>query len=130
MEDHRGPRKNAGPADCFARSLWDLSGIADRYRRFLDRFSSLGKKTDAIDPLEAFALRFALVIEYLEVAWDDPELPPELLPDGWPGATARRLAKELYEAWLLLAVEYAEAVLAEVQEPARRNQRFYADQRS
>ena len=123
LADHvqafRGPRKGAGPDDRFARSLWDLSGIADRYRRFLDRFSTLGEQTDAIDPLEAFGLRFALVIEYLEVAWDDPELPPELLPDDWPGVTARRLAKELYEAWLPLALEYAETVLAEVQEPAR-----------
>ncbi len=119
LQTFRGRRDGPEPDDRFARERWDLSGIAGRYRRFLDRFEPVAKEApDSIDALEAFGLRFALVIEYLEVAWDDPELPPALLPEGWPGARARRLVKELYETLLPLAVEHADRVLAEVGVPA------------
>lgn len=117
VQSFRGPRAGAGPDDRFARGLWDLSGIAARYRRFLDRFEPVAEESSGtIDPLEAFGLRFALVIEYLEVAWDDPELPTALLPTEWPGARARNLAKQLYGTLLPLAVEYSEGVLAGVTE--------------
>jgi phenylacetic acid degradation operon negative regulatory protein len=97
----------------FARRLWDLAGISERYRRFVRRYEPLSK----VDPAawhreEAFAVRFALVFEYLEVAWDDPELPTELLPVPWPGARARSLVRSLYERLLPASIAHADEILA------------------
>ncbi len=43
----------------------------------------------------AFAARFHLVHEWRKFLFADPGLPPELLPDDWPGhEAARRFASE------------------------------------
>jgi phenylacetic acid degradation operon negative regulatory protein len=122
LQVFRGPRSGAETDARFARRLWDLAGIGERYRRFLRRYESWqGPRLDALDPAAAFALRFALVFDYLEVAWDDPDLPPEVLPEGWPGARARTLVRALYEALLPDSIAHADRVLAEVaREPAVR----------
>lgn len=119
VQSFRGRRDGPEPDDQFARRLWDLTRIAERYRRFVQRFQPVAEgSSTSLSPLDAFSLRFALVIGYLEVAWDDPELPPEVLPDKWPGGRARRLARRLYEALLPLAVEYAERVMEESSIPS------------
>ena len=63
-------------------------------------------------PEEAFAARFALVFSYLEIAWNDPELPSALLPGRWPGGRARRLARGLYGRLQPGALRYGRALLA------------------
>ena len=89
-------RREGGPADsAFVRALWDLDGLAARYREFLDAWSGDARRRHW-EPEEAFAARFALVFSYLDIAWNDPELPLELLPAQWPGARARELARTLY----------------------------------
>jgi phenylacetic acid degradation operon negative regulatory protein len=104
----RGAR--AFPADdgAFARSIWDLDVIAAGYRRFIRRYQSLDARTHAVDDVDAFVIRFALVFDYLETAWKDPDLPPELLPDDWTGPVARRLAKSLYQRLLPQALAYGD----------------------
>ena len=70
--------------------LWDLGGWAATGRELLAEMA-LGVDPAALG--DAFALA-AAVVRHLR---DDPLLPAELLPPGWPG-TALRNAYERYEA--------------------------------
>src|SRR5262245_50128777 len=47
--------------------LWDLRGLERRYQAFLARYGAAARGTPS--PEQAFALRFAVAIDYLEVAW-------------------------------------------------------------
>ena len=89
-------RRAAGPDDgAFARALWDLDGLERRYRAFLLTWRADMRRRHWRNE-EAFAARFALVFSYLDIAWNDPELPSTLLPARWPGGRARNLARQLY----------------------------------
>lgn len=85
------------PAALAAR-LWPLDRLAERYRRFVARWSTvpatLGymrrhdlRMADAayLPGALAMALAFASCIDA------DPLLPPDLLPQPWPGREARDL---------------------------------------
>ena len=101
------------------RRLWDLDALARRYRTFLEDFASLLRRPPrSWKPETAFAARFAVVLAYLEVAWDDPELPKSLLPTHWPGRRARELAATLYQRLLPGTLEHGDSVLASVEGPA------------
>jgi phenylacetic acid degradation operon negative regulatory protein len=107
----RGPRLGGAQSDAaFVRTLWNLDALAPRYERFLARFAPLARRQWR-DAREAAGVRFALVFDYLEVAWDDPELPAQLLPPRWPGARARRLVAELYDRLAPPSRAYGEQVL-------------------
>ena len=105
----RGQRDDMTAPKDFAHSLWDLKAINGVYKAFLDKFQSL----EAAPPLsdqEAFGVRFALVFDYLEAAWQDPDLPGDLLGDDWLGGEARRLASKLYDTYLPQAKRHAETL--------------------
>jgi len=65
-------------------------------------------------PNPAFVLRFAVVFDFLEVAWRDPELIPRLLPPHWPGTKARRLARALYERLLPAAIAFGDSLRSDM----------------
>ena len=99
------PRSAGEAAELAARAWPALREVAAGHRRFADAFAPLA--TAAVPPGDALPLRLLLVHEYRRVALRDPDLPPALLPPGWPGAEARALAAALYrrllpasEAWL------------------------------
>jgi phenylacetic acid degradation operon negative regulatory protein len=94
----------------FAASTWDLVAVGRRYDQFLRHFNPIAKRTASLTDKVAFAGRFALVFDFLEAAWADPELPRELLPRYWPGARARLLARTLYRRLLPSALRYANAI--------------------
>ncbi len=83
----------------FASRLWDLEGHAAAYRAFLARFAPLKNDlaTGAVLP-DALCLmaRLALVNDFRTVLLRDPRLPPDALPDSWPGGPARSLFADLY----------------------------------
>ena len=94
----------------FVARHWDLATLAGRYRGFLNRFRPLERESRRI-PLEAaFLLRFAVVFDYLETAWDDPDLPAALLPARWPGVAARNLARRLYRSLLPRALAFGDGL--------------------
>jgi phenylacetic acid degradation operon negative regulatory protein len=99
------------PAEIVA-SAWDLPKLARQYRGFLRRYARWANSTQRQRPVEALALRFSVVFDYLEIAWSDPELPPDLLPQGWPGTEARALAASLYRDLLPGALVFARSMLA------------------
>ncbi len=96
--------------------LWNVDQLAERYRQVVDRLERLERKlrVNFADDRVAFLLRFGVVFDYLQVAWDDPGLPREILPRNWPGHDARRLAGRLYKHLLPAARRFAEELLVEV----------------
>ena len=110
----RGERIAGPERQRLVDQLWDLPATADRYRRFIARFEPLAGDAAGLDPRSAFAVRFALVFEYLRITWTDPELPSDLLPPDWPAASARQLAARLYRVLLPASVRFGDDVMAEV----------------
>jgi phenylacetic acid degradation operon negative regulatory protein len=81
-----------------ARRLWPVEDLAARYRRFIERYSSVPENLAEMRtrherlPDTAFLPgALAMAVGYLECFNDDPLLPPELLPRPWPGRAARDL---------------------------------------
>jgi phenylacetic acid degradation operon negative regulatory protein len=72
-----------------ARTAWDLDALAEAYRHWQRQAEreTAGAGTSAADE-EQFALRSRLVHEWRKFLFRDPGLPPQLLPDDWPGHAA------------------------------------------
>jgi phenylacetic acid degradation operon negative regulatory protein len=107
----RSNRLHAGDDPAFIRSLWDLQDLSVRYLSFTKQFGMLTRSKDKMTGDMYFALRFMVVIEFLRVAWDDPCLPPALLPGDWQGDRARLLARKLYRQCLPQARDHAASFL-------------------
>ena len=86
-----------------AERAWPLAQTAEAYRRFLDAFAPLQSWIAVggiLADLDALVGRILLVHEYRRVVLRDPLLPPALLPQEWPGTSARQLCSEIYKALL------------------------------
>lgn len=81
-----------------ALACFDLDAVQSGYRSFVATYAPVGDELADADPSPevAFAVRTLLIDDYRRVLLRDPELPSALLPDDWAGATARRVAAELY----------------------------------
>ena len=101
-----------GPA--LARDLWDLRGLSRAYDGFLRSTERLTDRVDELSrhPEEAFTVRTTLVHEWRKFLFDDPGLPPEVLPDGWAGHAAAARFDELTRALRPAASAYVDACLA------------------
>ena len=105
----------------FAYAHWDLEALREEYEEFLGRFQPIAARPATAFGLDLhFALRFAVVLSFLEVAWKDPELPSSMLPARWPGSKARALAQRLYERFLPGALAFGDALAANMPAPAVR----------
>ncbi len=92
-----------------ARS-WPLEAIAEAYRRFQAAFEPLAAGLEGgvrLSDLDALVARILLIHEYRRVVLRDPVLPADILPEDWPGASARSLCATIYrqvlpgsERWL------------------------------
>lgn len=107
----RGKRDATDNKKEFTSNLWALDEINSFYRVFLETFQPLENTKLRLSDEDAFGLRFALVFEFLEAAWKDPELPIELLPQGWLGGKAQTLAARLYKRYMPQARLYANALV-------------------
>jgi phenylacetic acid degradation operon negative regulatory protein len=107
----RAQRLNGESDRALAARLWDLRRLERGYRRFLKMFQPLVDRPVASwSPAEAFAARLALACKFLRTAWDDPGLPPALLPADWSGHQARAIAARLYEKLMPGTLEHGDAV--------------------
>lgn len=82
-----------------AARLWPLAEIAERWTRIE---AVTRARPDVRGPAERLRLAIEVAVAFDQAARPDPLLPPELLPDPWPGAVGRRLAAE---CWARLADE-------------------------
>lgn len=108
--------------------LWDGNEMAAAFRRFAGDIRPLAEALDGgatLDGLDALAARTLLVHEWRRIVLKAPALPAELLPPGWPGETARALARRVYaklaapsEFWL------SEAGMPPQRDPAGFSGRF------
>ncbi len=71
------------------RRAWDLDEIGEAYERFVARQRPLLAAVNARSGDEiAYATRFRLVHAWRTFLFRDPQLPPALLPERWPGTSA------------------------------------------
>lgn len=87
------------PGALAPQSAWDLDGLAELYRRFVEVWeptrAALGK--GAIAPVDALVKRTELMDAWRAFPGLDPDLPQRLLPSDWPRAQARETFLETYE---------------------------------
>ena len=96
---------------------WNLEQLNDYYATLIARYDPPFQERqarlmtdDSLEPQECFVQRFMLIHEYRSSPYVDPNLPLELLPDGWLGERATRLFQQYHD----LLVEEAEAFVDSV----------------
>lgn len=101
-------------------SSWRLAELAARFEQFIARFAQfealLAAQPD-IASRDAFVLRTLLIHEYRRVLLKSTELPPDLLPDPWPGHAARALTATLYRRVHAAASIYCQTALENTNGP-------------
>jgi phenylacetic acid degradation operon negative regulatory protein len=113
-----------------------LDELAARYREFIAQFRKLRDALAGGATLEgsgALIVRLLLIQEFRRIVLRDPALPPDLLPAGWPGEEARRLAADIYGRVLAAAERELDLCQADESNPlpkpnAALYQRFTAPQ--
>jgi phenylacetic acid degradation operon negative regulatory protein len=94
-------------------AAWKITPIVGSYRTFIDRFAPLDAALAARKALsgeEALVARTLLIHEFRRIVLRDPNLPQALLPDEWPGDTARALAARIYANLVSPAETYLDQV--------------------
>ncbi|MBI2918168.1 MAG: winged helix DNA-binding protein [Chloroflexi bacterium] len=100
------------------RRCWDLDITQDKYRGFigkyrphLEAFREAARAGSPWDARECFMERFQLIHEYRRFHFYDPELPPELAPEGWLSGEAAALFNELHGLLEGKAFEYFDSIV-------------------
>ncbi|AKU17643.1 PaaX family transcriptional regulator [Luteipulveratus mongoliensis] len=86
-----------GDGAALAEELWDLRELAAAYDDFVGWADLVTSAVADLPrrPREAFAVRTELVHEWRKFLFRDPGLPPEVLPNDWPGHAAAARFDEL-----------------------------------
>lgn len=108
-----------------AASLWPLPEIADRHDRLAAYAEScLAELDGSPEPtgVEQLILAVTLAAAFSAAMKPDPLLPPELLPEPWPGTRARALTAHCWERLLRAARSTGDP-----QRPSPRLFQLYAD---
>jgi phenylacetic acid degradation operon negative regulatory protein len=75
----------------FTKRCWDLDELASDYQVFLAEHDELQGRAPKLTGADALVARTVLISHYRHFPFRDPQLPPELLPKGWPGDAAYKL---------------------------------------
>lgn len=85
------------PITSLASQCWNLDELASQYQLFYDHFAPFEALVDLeLEEKQAFSLRALMIHAWRRVVLHDPQLPPAMLPEQWPGQTARALCERLY----------------------------------
>jgi phenylacetic acid degradation operon negative regulatory protein len=97
-----------------AARCWDLEGLGRDYAAFVDRLAALppAGTLAQLPGEEALRLRIGLVSAYRAFPFRDPDLPAELLPEGWPGRRAHEMFVAAHDALAGPADRFVSDVLA------------------
>ncbi|WP_448616426.1 PaaX family transcriptional regulator [Modestobacter sp. URMC 112] len=79
---------------------WDLEALGRDYQVLVARLEGLPAASElaGLPGPDALRLRIGLVSDYRHFPFRDPDLPRELLPEGWPGPRAHELFVAAHEA--------------------------------
>lgn len=96
---------------------WDLRTLQRQYARFIERWSpeleqcQQAATSGGLTAEQCFVKRFWIMREYSAFPRRDPNLPPALLPEGWPGDRAVRVFNEYRSLVNEPASRFVEATL-------------------
>ncbi|RVU18785.1 PaaX family transcriptional regulator C-terminal domain-containing protein [Methylobacterium oryzihabitans] len=93
--------QDAATARRLAARAWPLADLAARYGRFVAAYRETAEAVAAgarPGDLDALVIRLLALHDYRRAVLKDPLLPAALLPEDWPGTTARALCAGLYRA--------------------------------
>jgi phenylacetic acid degradation operon negative regulatory protein len=107
---------------------WDLGALRQRYLEFVGKYGPLLERIGAgeVGASEALVARTAVMNQWRNFPNLDPDLPPELLPQPWPRAEARRIFAEVYNGLGPLALARVRQVLAELSPALAEMARFHS----
>lgn len=105
---------NGADRDIAARA-WDLAGLDRDYRDLLGRYAPrlAEYRAGGLDDRTALVERMRLVYDYRHFPFRDPDLPAELLPEGWPGRQAHDLFLQAHGLLRIQAERAVDAVIGE-----------------
>ncbi|MHB9758212.1 PaaX family transcriptional regulator [Streptomyces sp. BYX5S] len=87
----------AATADAVAR-WWDLAALAKLHEAFLDEHEPVLRAWQAREdtpPREAYRDHVTALDSWRHLPYADPGLPPEVLPEGWPGVRSAEVFRAL-----------------------------------
>jgi phenylacetic acid degradation operon negative regulatory protein len=99
------------PLQALMHQTFRLHDVAAAWQALVRRFSPLVDESAILPPADAFFVRTLLVHEYRRVLLRDPNLPEVLLPQDWPGRTAREMCRTMYQALLDASEEHLHRVV-------------------
>ncbi|MEU9456829.1 PaaX family transcriptional regulator C-terminal domain-containing protein [Streptomyces sp. NPDC048277] len=104
----------AADRDMAARS-WDLTALDKEYGELLDRYRPRLARYRAgeLRGREALVERMRLIHDYRLIPFRDPDLPPELLPEGWAGRRAHEVFLEAHGLLRAEAEGHVDEVMAQ-----------------
>lgn len=97
-----------GSASSVAAAAWDLDEVRAQYDAFIEDFAAIRPSS----PEAYFRLQTLLVHAWRKFPFLDPDLPGELLPQGWPRRRAHELFVGRHSRWSVPARAYFEELEA------------------
>ncbi len=99
-----------------ASRAWDLAELDRDYAVLLDRVPAAAGPDyrRGLSGREALVERMRLVHDYRRFPFRDPDLPPELLPEGWSGRAAHEVFLEAHGLLRAPAEAFVDGVLGEL----------------
>ncbi len=103
------------------KRCWELDSINQQYEGFITKYRPRLETHrlrleagETIDAGECFVERFTLIHEYRKFPFLDPELPTELLPEGWLGREAAAIFREYHQLLAAKANDFFDSVYEDV----------------
>lgn len=100
--------QHLGKPEVLVRKSWNLGERNQAYGEYIAAYAkyekSAGKERLADD--EAFRVFISAINDYVNIEFEDPLLPKDILPKNWKGFEANRLEKELVKILEKQAVKY------------------------
>lgn len=102
-----GPFGEIGAPRQVVAQAWDLGEVETAYEEFLETFGAAAP----VAPADVLSAQIHLVHAWRRFPFLDPELPADLLPEGWAGARAAALFETLHGRWHEPALRHWEDLL-------------------
>ncbi|GLY29729.1 PaaX family transcriptional regulator C-terminal domain-containing protein [Kineosporia sp. NBRC 101731] len=96
-----------------AARCWDLTSLALEYADFNARHEPLIRRASGLKGSQALVARTLLISHYRHFPFRDPQLPPPLKPDGWPGDDAYQIFRTAHRALGPAARDFVSEVVGE-----------------